>query len=195
MLELNYPNPSATPSSFQQQDFVSAFRQKLEQKPFLEEAPADAQPFLVLEKDRSDNHLEGLMNNQVVQFFKQTDLPILVVPKNHMFSGVKKICFVGYAPLLADHPLLHQTAAAFLPRAHRVKKNQIIKVHWNNVFQMPRGILTKYYMSPENLNTSLQDNEMDLVIMPLSQKRPWWRSIWEMSFLAKAELPVLVFPV
>lgn len=193
MLELNYPNPSSTASAFQRQDFVSGFQQKLGHE--LTPDPSDNQAFVILHKDMTDKHLESIINNQVLQFLKQTDLPILIVPNNHVFKGIKKICFVGYAPLLSDHALLHQIAAAFLPRAHRVKKNQIIKVHWNNVFQMPRGILTKYFMSPENLNTSLQDNEMDLVIMPLSQKKPWWRSVWEMSFLAKAELPVLVFPV
>jgi hypothetical protein len=151
--------------------------------------------FLIMEKSNIKPSLDQLVNNEMMRLLQQTNFPILMVPQECTFESLDKICLVGNAAGLSDHPLLHQLAAHFLPRVFTIKNKKVEQIHWNNVFQVPEGIPAKNQLLPTQMNQLFEKTEIKMVILPIPHKRPWWRSLWEINFIFYSKIPVLIFPL
>lgn len=151
--------------------------------------------FIIFERSHQKKNIDQLVDNEITLLLKNSTLPILVVPPKCNFHTVQNICFFGNAEGLSDHPLIHRMIARFLPRAHQIKNRKIKHIHWNNVFQIPQLIPAKYQLTPRQLNRQIEESNIQLVVLPIPQQKPWWRNLWEISFIWNSNVPVLVIPV
>jgi hypothetical protein len=149
----------------------------------------------IFQRNEQKKSLDQLVDNEITYLVKESDSPIMVLPPKYRMDAVKNICFIGNAEGLSDHPVLHKMIAHFLPKPHRINKGEVELIHWNNVFQIPQGIPAKHQLSPRQLNHIFQESGIHLAVLPLPQNRPWWRSLWEISFLWRSNVPVLVIPL
>jgi hypothetical protein len=178
-----------------QPTFLKTFKEVLEGGN-TKDGPAEQSGGLrIFQRNDQKKSLDQLVDNEITYLIKKSDAPILVVPPKHRMNAVGNICFIGNGEGLSDHPVLHNMIAHFLPKPHRINKGEAELIHWNNVFQIPQGIPAKHQLSPRQLNHVFQESNIHLAVLPLPQNRPWWRSLWEISFLWRSNVPVLVIPL
>ena len=152
-------------------------------------------PIPIFERSNQKKSLDQLVDNEITTHLKKSSSPLLILPPFYQMDVLDQICFIGNAEGLSDHPIIHKMIARFLPRAHRITNGKIEHIHWNNVFQIPKGIPEKFQFLPRQLNQTLHESDIHLVILPMPKDRPWWRSLWEINFLWNSSIPVLVVPV
>lgn len=149
----------------------------------------------IFQRSDQKKSLDQLVDNEITYLVKNSTSPILVLPPDYQMDLIGNIVFVGNAEGLSDHPLLHKIAAHFLPKPYRLNNGELELIHWNNVFQIPAGIPAKHQLTPRQLNRLFKKSNIHMVVLPIPQNRPWWRSLWEISFLWSSAVPVLVMPL
>lgn len=172
--------------------FISKFKQILEDG---KAQNSQVEQLLLFQRSEQRKSLDQLADNEITALIQNFQSPILIIPPNDRTTAIDRVCFIGNVEGLSDHPLLHQIIAHFLPSPHRIDNKGMTPIHWNNVFQIPVGIPIKHQLLPRQLNQMFSEAGINIAILPIPHGRPWWRSLWEISFLWKSNIPVLVIPV
>lgn len=94
--------------------------------------------------------------------------PIFILPFNCPYQKIRKVLFTGNAPGLPGHPLKNQIAATFLPKAFKLEQSEIKRIHWSNICFLPECNWLKTPFSCKYLTSTIQDHNIDLVVLPFN---------------------------
>lgn len=106
---------------------------------------------------------------QILKQVMELDAPLLVIPYNYPFNGIRNILFTGNAPGLTDHLLTHHLAATFLPRVFKIEQSKLKQIHWNNISHIPETEVPTEYYCHNQLNRNIQQHTIDLTVFPVTR--------------------------
>lgn len=109
-------------------------------------------------------------NNQsyrIIQRLVDLGFPILWLPFDYPFRGIKSVLFAGNGPGLTEHKVKQLIAANFLPRVFQVINSTLSRIHWNNISHIDKETQRGLDFSCPILNAELIKNEIDLTVYPI----------------------------
>lgn len=136
----------------------------------------------------------SLQSYRIIQRLVDLGFPILWLPFNYPFRGIKSVLFAGNGPGLTENKVKQLIAANFLPRVFQVMNSTLTRIHWNNISHIDQDTQQGLDFSCPSLNAELIRNEIDLTVYPIdSNVSPFstidWRGI------SSAQHPLLFLPL
>lgn len=153
-------------------------------------------PLFLLGKSNPSNR----SNHKTYKVIKQvicSGFPLLVLPYDYPFKRIRKVLFTGNAPGLTDHPLKHQIAANFLPRAYQLSETKLMRIHWNNIGNIAESKSPALNFCLSNLNINIERYQIDLAVFPVQGRllSSAFYDSFELRKLLQCSCPALLIPL
>ncbi len=133
---------------------------------------------------------------QIIQRLLDLGFPLLILPFDQPFTGIRNVLFAGNAPGLTDHRLKHFIAATFLPRAFQFENARLKRIHWNNISHIPRKHSASIDFDSPDLKAEIEQRKIDLTIFPISHSTSGERKNKAiLRQITAAQHPILLLPL
>lgn len=152
-------------------------------------------PLYILGKPGQSTIRERL-SYPIIRLLLDLGFPLLVLPFDQPFTGIRNVLFAGNAPGLTDHRLKHFIAATFLPRAFQLENARLKQIHWNNISHIPSKRRASIDFDCPDLKAEMEQHEIDLTIFPIGHSTSGERrNEATLRQIAAAQHPILLLPL